>query len=95
MYSDTLTTIINSTVNRLGSIFETKQQYYKFVLSVLPRVSRKRIHYIKKNKEDKKEEIENLDLIAKTLELSQREIKSYYEYSSKQSTSSACSNRSR
>lgn len=82
MYSPEMAVIVNSTVNWLYSVFETKQQYYKFVTSVFPRVTRKRIHYIKKNKsENQPEEPDNIELIAKRLELSQREIKSYYEYS--------------
>lgn len=82
MYSPQMAVIVNSTVNWLYSAFETKQQYYKFVTSVFPRVTRKRIHYIKKNKpENQPEEPDNIELIAKRLELSQREIKSYYEYS--------------
>ena len=92
MYSPGMAQLVNNTVNWLYGAFETKQQYYKFVSSVFPRVSRKRIHYIKKIKpEDTDNELENVHLIAKRLELSQREIKSYYEYSSKHGTSSTCS----
>ena len=89
MYSPSLAIVINSTSNWLWSVFETKQDYYKFINTIIPRVSRKRIHYIKKVKpEDKPKEIENVELLAKRLELSQREIKSYYEYSSQYSTTS-------
>lgn len=89
MYSPGLATVINSTTNWLWSVFETKQEYYKFISTVIPRVSRKRIHYIKKTKpEDTPKQVENIELLAKRLELSQREIKYYYEYSSKHSTSS-------
>ena len=89
MYSPSLAIVINSTSNWLWSVFETKQDYYKFINTIIPRVSRKRIHYIKKVKpEDKPKEIENIQLLAKILELSQREIKSYYEYSSEYSTTS-------
>lgn len=81
MYSPGMAQLVNNTVNWLYTTFETKQQYYKFVSKVFPRVTQKRIHYIKKAKPDDVDEIENLHLIAKRLELSQREIKSYYEYS--------------
>ena len=83
--------VINNTVNWLYSTFETKQQYYTFVKNVLPRVPNKRIHYIKKNKqtEHKDETSDNTHLIAKRLELSQREIKSYYEFQSNCTTSSS------
>ena len=93
MYSPSLAIIINSTGNWLWSVFETKQDYYKFINTIIPRVSRKRIHYIKKVKpEDKPKELENVELLAKRLELSQREIKSYYEYSSEYSTTSTSPN---
>ena len=89
MYSPSLAIVINNTGNWLWSVFETKQDYYKFINTIIPRVSRKRIHYIKKVKpEDKPKELENVELLAKRLELSQREIKSYYEYSSEYSTTS-------
>ena len=77
MYSGNLAIIINSTVNWFGTIFETKKDYYNFLHSILPRVSRKRIHYIKKAKND--QEFDNLDGLAKRLEISKREIKLYYE----------------
>lgn len=86
MHSPSLAIVINNTGNWLWSIFETKQEYYKFINTIIPRVAKKRIHYIKRAKpEDKPKEIENIELIAKRLELSQREIKSYYEYSSEHS----------
>lgn len=80
MYSTHMASLVNNTTNWLWSIFETKDQYYKFVLTVFPRVSRKRIHYIKKNKPADTPEHDNVQLLAKRLELSQREIKSYYEF---------------
>ena len=89
MYSPQLATIINSTVNWLYSTFETKQQYYRFVSTILPRVNNKRIHYIKKKKPDDQPEYQNIELLAKRLELSQREIKSYYEFQSSCTTSSS------
>ena len=93
MYSPSLAIVINNTGNWLWSVFETKQDYYKFINTIIPRVSRKRIHYIKKVKpEDKPKELENVELLAKRLELSQREIKSYYEYSSEYSTTSTSPN---
>ena len=80
MYSPNLAIVINSTTNWMHGVFETKQQYYQFVSKVLPKVNRKRIHYIKKTKKEPTEQQEdNNKLMAKRLELSEREIKSYYE----------------
>lgn len=81
--------IINSTANWLYSAFETKQQYYKFITTVIPKVPFKRIHYIKKKKPEDNDKIDNIELIAKRLELSQREIKSYYEFSQQSNCSTS------
>ena len=90
MYSPNMAVLVNNTVNWLYSAFETKQQYYKFVLSVFPRLQNKRIHYIKKKKpEDKPTEPDNIKLLAKRLELSEREIKSYYEFQRSSTTSTS------
>jgi hypothetical protein len=89
MYSSEMATLVNNTVNWLYSTFETKQQYYKFVSRVFPRLKFKRIHYIKKNKEQQPEQPDNVALLAKKLEISQREIKCYYEFQSNCTTSSS------
>lgn len=94
MYNPNIAMLINNSCNWLYSVFVDKQQYYKFMLSVMPRVPNKRIHYIKKNKPDSNpkktgDPHANIDLIAKRLELSQREIKSYYELQNSCTTSTS------
>lgn len=89
MHSPGMANIINSTANWLYSAFETKQQYYKFITTVIPKVPFKRIHYIKKKKPEDNDKIDNIELIAKRLELSQREIKSYYEFSQQSNCSTS------
>ena len=91
MYSPEMATIINSTTNWLYPIFEDKRSYYKFLLTVLPKVRRKHIPYVKKAKKTESEENINISLIAKRLELSEREIKSYYEHKPTASTISTSS----
>ena len=80
MYSADITQIINETTNLYGKTFTTKQEQYEFVLNILPKVKKKRINYIKKNKEDKKPENENIKHLAKFSELSQREIREYIDF---------------
>ncbi len=79
MYSSNLALIINNTGNVFYSLFN-KQEYYKFLLLMLPRVQRKHIPYIKKNQ---KEESELNDVVieklSQNLELSKREITYYIE----------------
>lgn len=77
MYSSDIAEIINETTNLYGHTFSTKQEQYEFALNILPKVKKKRIQYIKKQKEDKVEEDTNLVYIANAMELSQREIKDY------------------
>lgn len=74
MYSSDVAQIINETSNKYGKLFQTKQEQYEFVLNMLPRVKKKRINYIKKNKEETKKEDNDLVLLAKGMEISKREV---------------------
>tara|TARA_Y100000310_G_C20582804_1_gene763847 strand:+ start:373 stop:747 length:375 start_codon:yes stop_codon:yes gene_type:complete len=83
MYSPSMAVIINNTTNWLYPIFETKKDYYNFLLKIVPKVNKKYIRYIKKIKDDnthKDTGIDNeVDLLAANLEISKREIQSYIE----------------
>ena len=48
---------------------------------VFPRVQRKRIHYVKKAKPQDKPELDNVELLAKRMQLSTREIQMYINQS--------------
>lgn len=74
MYSSDVAQIINETSNKYGKLFQTKQEQYEFVLNMLPRVKKKRINYIKKIKEEAKQEDTDLVLLAKAMETSKREV---------------------
>lgn len=75
MYSPECALYINNTVNWLYSVFDNKRDHYKFLKSILPRVRYRHIPYIKKVKVDKEEKDNNIELLAKSLELSQSEVK--------------------
>ena len=76
MYSSDTCSVINSTVNWLHPIFETKQQHYRFLSKILPTYRKKFIQYIKKNKyEEDTAEDELINLLARNLELSKKEVK--------------------
>ena len=78
MHSPELAKIINLTTNRLWSIYETKQEWYKDFLTFIPKTYNKKIKYIKKKKETvDKEEQELITFLAKSKELSKREINLY------------------
>lgn len=83
MYSPDLAHVINNTVNWLYPIFETKSDHYNFLHAVLPRSSRKRINYIKKRKPDKgpDEPEHSVEMLARNLELSQREVQQMIDMS--------------
>lgn len=77
MYSPDITQIINETSNIYGKMFSTKQEQYEFLLNILPKTKKTKINYLKKIKEEKTEENSDIQYIAKSLELSKREINEY------------------
>jgi hypothetical protein len=79
MYSSDLVKILNETSNVYGKTFLTKQEQYDFLLNILPKVKKRRINYIKKNREEKKEENTEIQNLAKFSELSEKEVVSYIE----------------
>lgn len=65
---------INETVNQLGGL--DKSFHYKLLLRCYPKQKRQPfIKYVKKVKEEKTKEDENLTLLASNMEMSTREIK--------------------
>lgn len=79
MYSTNLVKILNETANIHSKTFTSKQEQYDFIFNILPKVKRKRLNYIKRNREDKKEENTETKNLAKILELSEKEVISYIE----------------
>ena len=79
MYSPGVANIVNLTVNKYSSIFETKQDHYKFLVNMVPKSNIYRINYIKKGTKKSKDDKEIIAQLAKHLELSQREIRYYID----------------
>jgi hypothetical protein len=68
--------IINETTNKYWSVMTQRQDHYEFLLNLMPTQRRKRLSYIKKIKEDvDKKTDDNIQHIARNMELSTREIK--------------------
>jgi len=80
MHSPGVATICNA-LNKYLGVFENKTDLYSLFVAVLPRVPSKRISYIKKKKEEKKEEDVNIELLANNLEISKKEIAAYIAFS--------------
>jgi hypothetical protein len=80
MYSKTTATFSNI-INRYLGVFDDKKDLYSLFVAVMPKVSSKRISYIKKVKEDKKDENTDIAMLANNLELSKREINQYIAFS--------------
>lgn len=83
MYSTQLCTVINNTGNWLYNVFDTPDQYFRFLQTFMPRVANRRIHYIKKSKKqptNKQAEPDDVEVLARNLELSKHEIKCLLEY---------------
>ncbi len=74
---------VNETYNRYTSLFDDKNEAYKFYYHLSPRNRFKKIEYVKKKKEDKKKEEDNSALIAKNNCISKREVQMYMDLMSK------------
>lgn len=79
MYSQSTATFSNI-LNKYISVFDNKKDLYSLFVAVMPNVPSKRISYIKKIKEEKKDEDNNTVMLANNLELSQREINQYIAF---------------
>jgi plasmid rolling circle replication initiator protein Rep len=79
MYSKTTATFSNI-INRYIGIFEDKRDLYSLFVAVMPKVSSKRISYIKKIKEEKTDVNSDIEMLANNLELSKREINQYIAF---------------
>jgi len=80
MHSTALTFIINETTNRYWSILDSNSMWYASLNSVVPKVSFKKITYIKKPKKDlDNKEKDYIQKIANSLEISSRELINYIQ----------------
>jgi len=81
MYSGQFNKILNNTTNKLYSVLDFKQDWYKLFLMVIPRSYFKKIQYIKKNKKDKEKNLneEIIGFLAQNRELSKREVREYID----------------
>lgn len=78
MYSDTAAEIINDSSNKYWPELMQHQDHYEFLFNLMPVYSRKKIDYIKKIKDESSETSDDsAPRIAKSLEISQREVKIY------------------
>jgi len=71
-------------LNKYLGIFDNKKDLYNLFLAVFPKTPYKKISYIKKVKEKKEDQDENIKPLAKNLELSEREIIEYIAFIKKQ-----------
>jgi len=69
--------IINESSNRYWSVLMHREDHYKLLMHLMPSQKKKRIDYIKKNKEEKAKQSKLQDevlLFANSLELSKKEL---------------------
>ena len=80
MYSPDIAQIINQTSNQYKELHALKQDQYDFCFNFFPKVKKKKLEYIKKQKQEKP--LANLDqkIIAKNFEISERESKEYIDF---------------
>lgn len=76
MHSPELAETVEKYTNmNISNVCNSKQEQYDFLFYSIPRVRRKRIEYIKKTKESKEKVTTDVDLLAKQLQLSKREVR--------------------
>lgn len=76
MYSPAVAKVSNS-LNKYLGIFDSKSDLYSLFIAAFPKLPNKKISYFKRKKEENKEKDEKIPLLAKTFELSQREVTEY------------------
>jgi hypothetical protein len=84
MHSPTSALLINLTNNKYWSVLQNKLDWYHFTLAVIPKNKFTKVEYIKKATKEKKPTAEAnddkiLEILARNLEISVREVKSYIE----------------
>ena len=79
MYSSELAEIINETTNKYKDVLVLKQDQYNFCYNVFPKVKKKKIEYIKKQKAKESQEANN-NYLAEGLEISKREAQQYIDF---------------
>lgn len=83
MHSPKCALLVNATNNRWWSIFQNKRDWYRFNLTLIPRNRFTKIEYLKKAAKEKVTTKSNdgqiYTMLARNLELSVREVKSYVE----------------
>jgi hypothetical protein len=83
MHSPALCRYVNDTMNRYIGLFDDKRDMYRAYLNIIPKVNKKFIRYIKKTKVEPVEpdvDAPDVSLIARELELSEREINMYIQH---------------
>jgi hypothetical protein len=79
MHSPEVTYILNETTNRYWMALADKQDWYNAFMTSLPRVKFRKLNYIKKAKAENSKDDDTVKLIAKNMEISEREVRLYLE----------------
>jgi len=77
MYGADYTELLNCTVNEVYPGIESKEMWYKLLMTIVPQSKYKFARYIKKPKKERKftdKEKSVIDLLSRNLEISKREI---------------------
>lgn len=79
MYSPDIASIINETSNKYSQSFTLKQEQYNYCFNLFPKNKKRKIDYIKKNKEEKEKEDNTCGMLSNSLEISKRECNEYID----------------
>lgn len=82
-YSREQTTLVNETLNKFTSLFDDKGEMYKLYFNLIPKLRYKKIEYVKKKKtketDSAKDISKELETIARSNLISQREVQQYID----------------
>lgn len=73
-YNSEYAKLLNSTTNRLYSGIDSKENWYKLLLTILPKSKYRFIRYVKKVKKQKRDDQNIISYLARNMELSEREV---------------------
>lgn len=82
MYSPEIATVLNSTINKWWGIFDTKQEQFDFLFTLLEKSRFKRITYIKKLTKAKKKDEDDVEIEKQAARNNFMSVKQYRELQS-------------
>jgi hypothetical protein len=78
-YDKSKCVFVNETLNKYSNLFEDKNDMFKLYYNLIPQSRFKKLSYIKKKKEEKETQKEDIEIFAQNQRISTREVKQYMD----------------